>query len=72
MALDSTKDKLTTGEVARRLGVNHSTVSRWAIVGCGDRRLQGRKVGGRWFFTEQELVAFLDACNQLDGEEGRR
>lgn len=64
----TTKGKMTTAEAAERLGVDHSTVSKWALVGCNGVILRGRKIGGRWFFTEEDLAAFVEACNTPDGE----
>ncbi len=65
----TTKGKMTTGEAAERLGVNHSTLSKWALVGCNGITLRGQKIGGRWFFTEEDLAEFVAACNTRDGED---
>lgn len=67
----TTKGKMTTGEAAERLGVNHSTLSKWALVGCNGIVLRGQKIGGRWFFTEEDLAEFVAACNKRDGEDRR-
>jgi predicted site-specific integrase-resolvase len=72
MIAESTKGKMTTVQAAERLGVDHSTVSRWTLVGCNGVALRGRKIGGRWFYTEEDLAAFLDACNQRTHGEVRR
>ncbi|MGE3107318.1 MAG: helix-turn-helix domain-containing protein [Phycisphaerales bacterium] len=71
MIAESTKGKMTTAEAAERLGVDHSTVSRWTLVGCNGVVLRGRKIGGRWFYTEDDLAAFHEACNRPGGEERR-
>jgi excisionase family DNA binding protein len=67
----TTRGKMTTGEVAERLGVDISTVSKWAYIGCNGIFLRGQKIGGRWFFTEEDLAAFVEACNRRDGEVRR-
>jgi excisionase family DNA binding protein len=53
-------DKLTVGEVARRLGVSPATVKRWAAAGV----LPGEKLGRAWVFDEsrlQDRAAYEDA-----------
>jgi excisionase family DNA binding protein len=72
MVTDSAKGKLTSREAAERLGVDHSTLTRWALHGCDGVRLRGTKVGWRWVFAEEDLAAFLDACNQRTDGEARR
>lgn len=67
----TTKGKMTTGEAAERLGVNHSTLSKWALDGCNGIVLRGQKIGGRWFFTEEDLAEFVEACNKREGEDRR-
>ncbi|CAG1008681.1 hypothetical protein PHYC_03601 [Phycisphaerales bacterium] len=67
----TTKGKMTTGEAAERLGVDHSTVSKWASIGCNGIFLRGQKIGGRWFFTEEDLDKFVEACSKPDGEDRR-
>lgn len=67
----TTKGKMTTGEAAERLGVDHSTVSKWASVGCNGIFLRATKIGGRWFYDEADLAEFVEACNRRDGEDRR-
>jgi hypothetical protein len=67
----TTKGKMTTGAAAERLGVDHSTIAKWATIGCNGIFLRGQKIGGRWFFTEGDLAEFVEACNRRDGEVRR-
>ncbi len=76
--------ELTTRQVAERAGVKLITVRRWAEEGIQVRgrivKLGGEKVGARWRFTEESLLAFKRACSpnqevkpiEVKGGEGHR
>ena len=49
------KEYLSIGEVAKRLGVNPTTVYRLAQKG----RLPGFKVGSQWRFSEEQLDSWV-------------
>ena len=42
-------------EVAALLGVTTRTVQTYIL----DKRIQGQKIGRKWFFTEDNLKAFI-------------
>ena len=53
------KKKLTFTQVAQEVGVNTSTVWRWATRGVKGRKLKSQLVGGRRFISRQNLAEFL-------------
>ena len=60
---------LTVEEVAKRFGINTSTVYRLTQRG----RLPGFKIGGQWRFSKEMLDSWItDRVNreQLEKEEG--
>jgi excisionase family DNA binding protein len=72
-AVDATAELLTPQEVARRLRVHQDTVHAWMKDGVTVAgrvvKLGATRVGWRWRITEDELRAFLRACNPAeDGE----
>jgi hypothetical protein len=45
-----------------------STVNRWALHGVRGVRLQGVRVGAKFWTTPDSIAAFLDALNKRSGE----
>jgi len=53
---------LSTGDVAKRMGVTTATIRRFAIAG----QLKGRKLGERsWVFDEEDVDRFI---RRYDGD----
>lgn len=64
-------DYLSTGDVARRLGVTRQAVLQWAVHGrrtpCGQRlRLRTVRFGGRHAIRADWLANFLKATGEAD------
>lgn len=49
-------------EVAELLGVTRRTITTWISKG----RIQGQKIGKRWYFAESNVKAFLMGRKPLD------
>ena len=48
------------------VSVGYATLRRWHARGCkasGGVRLEGERVGGRWFTRAEWINAFIQACN---------
>lgn len=52
---DLTKYTLSTGDVARRLGVHRNTIQRWADAG---HIASVRTIGGQRRFSNEDVEAF--------------
>ena len=57
-------------EAARTLGVTPLTLARWAALGRGPRFARHGKVGGRLYYAEADIRAWLEAHqSQPDGQK---
>lgn len=52
-------DRYTLQQIADHVGVHHSTVWRWVLVGVRSVKLPAFKIGGRIFVREGDLEEFL-------------
>jgi excisionase family DNA binding protein len=52
---------LSVADVAEQFGVSESTLYRWIYL----RRIPFRKIGGRVWFTEPDLVEWMEARKVL-------
>ena len=59
---------VSRSEAARVLGVQPLTLARWAALGRGPRFARHGKVGGRIYYSVEDLRAWLEAHQTaLDG-----
>lgn len=63
---DGPRPFLTTGEVARALGVTIQTVKNWAAAG----RLPMVRMGGRNYVRREDLLAYLDTLRSRSRTSG--
>ena len=52
---------VSLSEAARVLGVQPLTLARWAALGRGPRFARHGKVGGRLYYAEADIRAWLEA-----------
>lgn len=57
-------DRLSKREAARKCGVALSTLRSWERYGVRGHRLEAYRLGGRVYFSERQLVEFLNAVNR--------
>lgn len=61
--MDTTKHLIAEGligfaEAARRIGKSPRSVGRWVFKGIGERKLEARKMGGRWMTSMAAIERF--------------
>lgn len=61
--------RLSFAQAARRVGVNPSTVWRWALHGVRGVRLESFSIGAKRFTTTNFLEEFTEACSAVAGGE---
>lgn len=57
-------DRITLRQLAKRLGVCTRTILRWRLQGVRGVRLKSHRLGGMLYFTEADILAFVDAARK--------
>ena len=57
------EDRISLAELATQLSADRSTVTRWADVGYGGRRLESYRIGKKRYTSRQAAMRFLAGVN---------